>query len=52
MKKKLLSLLLVCTLVLGMIPGAALAADTGSPFKDVKTTDCFSTQFNMPTTMI
>ncbi len=41
MKKKLISLLLVCTLVLGMIPGAALAADTGSPFKDVKTTDWF-----------
>ena len=41
MKKKLLSLLLVCTLVLGMIPGAALAAETKSPFTDVKTTDWF-----------
>ena len=41
MKKKLLSLLLVCTLVLGMVPGAALAAETESPFTDVKTTDWF-----------
>ena len=41
MKKKLLSLLLVCTLVLGMIPAAALADETESPFQDVKTTDWF-----------
>lgn len=39
--KKLLSLLLVCTLIFGMIPGATLAAETESPFKDVKTTDWF-----------
>lgn len=39
--KKLLSILLVCTLILGMIPGSALAVGTESPFKDVKTTDWF-----------
>ena len=39
--KKLLSILLVCTLILGMIPGFALAVGTESPFKDVKTTDWF-----------
>lgn len=40
-KKQLLSLLLVCSVFFGMFQGTALASETDSPFKDVKTSDWF-----------
>lgn len=40
-KKRLLSLLLVCSMFFGMLQGTALAAEEISSFRDVKTSDWF-----------
>lgn len=40
-KKRLLSLLLVCSMFFGMLQGTALAAEEISSFQDVKTSDWF-----------
>lgn len=41
MKKRLLSIFLVCCMVFGLIPTTVLAANSDIPFEDVKTTDWF-----------
>ena len=41
MRKKILSSLLVCSVVFGLFQGTALAAESTSPFKDVKPSDWF-----------
>lgn len=41
MKKQMVSLLLACLMLFGMVQSTALAVETASPFKDVKTSDWF-----------
>ena len=41
MKKRLLSILLVCCMVFSLLPVTVLAAGNGIPFEDVKTIDWF-----------
>lgn len=41
MRKKIVSLLLACSVLLGLFQGTALAAESASPFKDVNASDWF-----------
>ncbi len=41
MRKRVLTLLLICSMLLGMFQSTALAAESASPFKDVKPSDWF-----------
>ena len=41
MKKRILSILLICCMVFSLFPVSALAANSDMPFTDVKTTDWF-----------